>query len=60
MFGSRNAGDSWQLVMEFLAICIRECCVPELMYYVDNNVLLTPAVNGKADTLRHRMTLIRF
>lgn len=53
MFGSRSAGDSWQLVMEFLAICIREHCkVPELKYFVDNNINLTPAVNGREDTVK--------
>jgi ribonuclease HI len=48
MFGSRNAGDAWQLVMEFIAICLRNHCnVPELRYFVDNGVNITPAKMGK-------------
>eukprot|EP00456_Euglypha_rotunda_P039554 TRINITY_DN3047_c1_g1_i2.p1 TRINITY_DN3047_c1_g1~~TRINITY_DN3047_c1_g1_i2.p1 ORF type:complete len:731 (+),score=66.72 TRINITY_DN3047_c1_g1_i2:296-2194(+) len=50
MFGSRNAGDAWNLVMEFIAQCIRfHCIVPELRYFVDNAVNLTPALRGKED-----------
>jgi len=53
MFGSRNAGDSWQLVMEFLAICMRRhCSVPELNYFVDNGVNVTPTVNGTEDYVK--------
>ena len=53
MFGSRNAGDSWNLVMEFLAQCIRHHCnAPELQYFVDNGINITPAVEGKEDALK--------
>jgi ribonuclease HI len=53
MFGSRSAGDSWQLVMEFIAICLRRNChIEELYYYVDNNIILTPPIEGKVDKFK--------
>jgi hypothetical protein len=64
MFGSRNAGDAWNLVMEFLAQCIRHhCSVPELQYFVDNGVNITPAIDGKEDTERAKVcfaAILRF
>lgn len=48
MFGSRNAGDSWNLLMEFIALCLRShCSLPEFRYFVDNGVNVTQAVDGK-------------
>ena len=53
MFGSRNAGDAWNLVMEFLAQCIRHhCSAPELQYFVDNGINITPAVEGKESLIK--------
>jgi len=50
-FGSRNAGDSWNLLMELIILSIREDCkVPYLNYFVDNGVNLTPATKGKRNT----------
>lgn len=50
MFGSRNAGDSWNLMMEFIALCLRyHCNVSEFNYFVDNGVNLTQAIEGKCN-----------
>ena len=48
MFGSTNAGDSWNLVMEFLISTMRaRLQLAELNYYVDNAVNCTPPRLGR-------------
>lgn len=55
MFGSRNAGDSWNLVMELIVASIRHNGkLRELNYFVDNGENCTPPVNGKPDMKRAR------
>lgn len=48
MFGSRNAGDAWNLVMELLTKSMSaSLSLPNIRYFVDNGVNLTPPVNGQ-------------
>ena len=48
MFGSRNAGDSWNLVMEFIVATMRaRVSLAELNYYADNAVNCTPTTKGR-------------
>lgn len=48
MFGSKNAGDAWNLVMELIISSLAaKANLPYLRYYVDNGVNLTPPENGK-------------
>src|ERR1700722_4261314 len=49
-FGSRNAGDAWNRVMEVLVRSARKHCnVQAIFCYVDNIIIITPPLNGKPD-----------
>src|ERR1700722_11381156 len=49
-FGSRNAGDAWNRVMEVLIRSARKHCkVQAIFCYVDNIIIITPPLNGKPD-----------
>ena len=50
IFGSRNAGDSWNLMMEFIVVSIRARLeMSVLEYFVDNGALCTPPLNSCPD-----------
>lgn len=50
MFGSRNAGDAWNLVMELIMSTLAaKAKLPHLHYYVDNGVNLTPPLVAGPD-----------
>eukprot|EP00456_Euglypha_rotunda_P068685 TRINITY_DN6005_c0_g1_i3.p1 TRINITY_DN6005_c0_g1~~TRINITY_DN6005_c0_g1_i3.p1 ORF type:complete len:297 (-),score=1.12 TRINITY_DN6005_c0_g1_i3:578-1354(-) len=45
-FGSRNAGDSWNLVMELIIASMRRWCkLDQLHYYVDNAISCSAPIN---------------
>src|ERR1700722_18917645 len=49
-FGSRNAGDAWNRVMELLIRSARKWCKIEAIFcYVDNIIILTPPLDGRPD-----------
>src|ERR1700744_4616992 len=49
-FGSRNAGDAWNRVMEVLIRSARKHCkIQGIFCYVDNIIIITPPLNGKPD-----------
>ena len=49
-FGSRNAGDAWNITMELIVQSMRRFCnAPGLEYYVDNGINITPSISGKPD-----------
>lgn len=51
MFGSKNAADTWNLVMELITESMKaRFNLRFLRYFVDNGVNLTPPVNGEPDT----------
>ena len=51
MFGSRNAGDSWNLTMEFIVQAMKQHTrVDNVDYYVDNAVYHYPPSEGQDNT----------
>ena len=49
-FGSRNAGDAWNRLMELLVRSARKRCkILAIFCYVDNLIIITPPLNGKPD-----------
>ena len=53
MFGSRNAGDAWNIVMELIIASIRHHGqLKELNYFVDNGENCTPPSKGQPDNAR--------
>ena len=52
-FGSRNAGDAWNITMELIIQSMRRFCkAPGLEYYVDNGINITPSASGKPDVAK--------